>query len=121
MKVARTAAEIRAELRALRANGCRIGFVPTMGALHEGHLSLVRAAAATCDAVVLSIFVNPLQFGPHEDLEAYPRDEDTDLKVARQEGVDLVFAPSVSEMYPEGSSTTITVGPVGEVLEGEIR
>jgi pantoate--beta-alanine ligase len=121
MIVARAVTEVRAELRELRAQRRTIGFVPTMGALHEGHLSLVRTAAATCDAVVLSIFVNPLQFGPREDLDAYPRDEAADLELAQAEGVDLVFCPAVSEIYPEGSSTTVTVGPIGDVLEGEVR
>jgi pantoate--beta-alanine ligase len=121
MIVARTVAELRTEVRALRANGRTIGFVPTMGALHEGHLSLVRAAAATCDAVVLSIFVNPLQFGPREDLDAYPRDEAADLELAQAERVDLVFCPPVSEIYAEGSSTTVTVGSIADVLEGEVR
>jgi pantoate--beta-alanine ligase len=92
-----------------------------MGALHEGHLSLIRAAAAACDAVVVSIFVNPLQFGPHEDLDAYPRDEAGDLALAERLGVAVAFCPSVSEMYPDGSSTTATVGEIGEVLEGEVR
>jgi pantoate--beta-alanine ligase len=121
MIVARTVAELRGELRSLRSNGSRIGFVPTMGALHEGHLSLVRAAAAACDAVVVSIFVNPLQFGPYEDLDAYPRDEAADLALAEQHGVAATFCPSVSEMYPKGSSTTVTVGEIGDVLEGEVR
>jgi pantoate--beta-alanine ligase len=92
-----------------------------MGALHEGHLSLVRAAASACDVVVMSIFVNPLQFGPREDLDAYPRDEAADLELAEGHGVDVVFCPSVSEIYPEGAATTVTVGPLGEVLEGEAR
>jgi pantoate--beta-alanine ligase len=121
MIVVRTVTELRAELHPFRARGCRIGFVPTMGALHEGHLSLVRAAAAACETVVLSIFVNPLQFGPLEDLDAYPRDEAADFDLAQHRGVDVVFCPAVSEMYPHGSSTKVAVGPIGDVLEGEVR
>jgi pantoate--beta-alanine ligase len=121
MIVVRTAAALRAELRSLTRGGRRIGFVPTMGALHDGHLSLVRAAASACDVVVMSIFVNPLQFGPREDLDAYPRDEAADLELAEGRGVDVVFCPSISEMYPEEAVTTVTVGPLADVLEGEVR
>ncbi len=120
MIVARTVAALRAELGP-RRSGRRIGFVPTMGALHEGHLSLVRAARSACDVVVMSIFVNPLQFGPGEDLEAYPRDEAADLELAASNGVDAVFCPPVAEIYPEGAATTVNVGTLGEVLEGEVR
>jgi pantoate--beta-alanine ligase len=121
MIIARTVAEVRAELRPLRLAGRRIGFVPTMGALHEGHLSLVRAARQACDYVVVSIFVNPLQFGPREDFHTYPRDEPADLAVAGQHRVDMVFSPSVDEMYPDRSTTTVAVGTIGDVLEGEVR
>jgi pantoate--beta-alanine ligase len=121
MIVARSAAALRAELRSLTSGRRRIGFVPTMGALHEGHLSLVRAAASACDVVVVSIFVNPLQFGPREDLDAYPRDEAADLELAKGHGVDVMFCPSVSEMYPEEAATTVTVGPLAGILEGEVR
>jgi pantoate--beta-alanine ligase len=120
MIAVRTVAALRAELGP-RHGGRRIGFVPTMGAFHEGHLSLVRAARSACDAVVMSIFVNPLQFGSGEDLDAYPRDEATDLELAASNGVDVVFCPPVAEIYPEGAATTVNVGALGEILEGEVR
>lgn len=119
MKTVRTAAQLRAELASLA--GKRIGFVPTMGSLHEGHLSLIAAATDSCDLVIVSIFVNPLQFGPREDFAAYPRDESRDLELAAEAGVDVVFLPSVDEMYPPGRATTVSVGPVGDVLEGADR
>ena len=121
MKVLRSGAELRNALDGHRRDGKRIGFVATMGALHEGHLSLVTAARKNADIVVLSIFVNPLQFGPAEDLAAYPRDEDRDLGLAEAAGVDVAFLPSVHEMYPEGQSTTVDVGPLGTLLEGVDR
>lgn len=121
MKVVRTEAELRADLDESRHSGRSIGFVPTMGALHEGHLSLLRRAREDCDAVVLSIFVNPLQFGPGEDLSAYPRTEAKDLNLADRVGVDLAFVPSVDEMFPPGRSTTVSVGKVSEPLEGAAR
>ena len=89
--------------RAARMKGQRVGFVPTMGFLHEGHLSLIRIAHEHADAVVVSIFVNPTQFAPGEDLERYPRDEEGDLRGCREEGVDVVFMPPVEQMYPAGS------------------
>ena len=98
-----------------------IGLVPTMGALHEGHLSLVRRARADNATVVASIFVNPTQFGVHEDLSSYPRDIDDDLATLEREGVDLVFAPSLREVYPPGFSTYLDVGPIAERLEGASR
>jgi pantoate--beta-alanine ligase len=119
VKVARSIAELRAALPPER--GTRVGLVPTMGALHEGHLSLVRAGSAACDVVVTSIFVNPLQFGPSEDFETYPRDEASDLDRLRAEDVDVAFLPSVVEMYPDGRSTTVSAGALGEVLEGAAR
>ena len=120
MDVVRTVAELR-RWRA-EQTGCSVGFVPTMGYLHEGHLALVRRAHAENERVVVSIFVNPLQFGPQEDYERYPRDLERDLALLRAERVDLVFAPSVEEMYPPGFATTVVVsGPVAERLEGEAR
>src|SRR3989337_25042 len=98
-----------------------IGFVPTMGYLHEGHMSLARAARADNDHVVASIFVNPAQFGPNEDFAAYPRDAERDVALLRAEGVDFVFLPSVEEMYPAGFETYVDVGSVAEPLEGALR
>jgi pantoate--beta-alanine ligase len=121
MRVARSRDELLAVLGPARAEGSRIGFVPTMGALHEGHLSLVRVARDETDIVVMSIFVNPLQFGPNDDLASYPRDEQRDLRLAEGAGVDVVFLPSVEEMYPEGRSTTVGVGRLGTIVEGADR
>ncbi|MGH2808608.1 MAG: pantoate--beta-alanine ligase, partial [Actinomycetota bacterium] len=121
MKVVRTAAELRAELAPERRAGRTIGFVPTMGALHEAHLSLVRSARDTSDVVVVSIFVNPLQFLPHEDLASYPRDEERDLELAENEKVNVVFLPSVEEMYPEDRATLVHVDGVTERFEGASR
>ena len=121
MKVLRTIRQVRTKLGAARARGERIALVPTMGALHEGHLSLVRSARRNADVSVVSIFVNPLQFGPGDDLERYPRDEERDLSLAEREGTDIVFAPSVGEMYPRGASTMVAAGELGAVLEGAAR
>ncbi|WP_306363844.1 pantoate--beta-alanine ligase [Nocardia sp. CC227C] len=107
--------------RALRQVGRRVALVPTMGALHEGHLELVRRAKRTNQAVIVSIFVNPLQFGAHEDLDKYPRTLDADVELLRAEGVELVFAPSANDMYPEGPRTTVHPGPLGDELEGAVR
>jgi pantoate--beta-alanine ligase len=108
--------------RALRATGRRVMLVPTMGALHDGHLALVRAAKRVPGtAVAVSIFVNPLQFGAGEDLDAYPRTLDDDIAMLRTEGVELVFAPTAAEMYPEGPRTTVLPGPLGGELEGHSR
>ena len=107
--------------RQARARFGRLGLVPTMGYLHEGHLSLVRQARAECGAVAVSIFVNPTQFGPREDLSRYPRDLERDLRLLREEHVDLVFAPSVAEIYPPGWSTFVDVRDVTEMLEGAVR
>ena len=98
-----------------------LGFVPTMGYLHEGHLSLLRRAREECASVVLSIFVNPLQFGPTDDLDRYPRDEERDLQMARDVGVDAVFIPAAGEMYPEGFTTEVRVLGLEDVLEGAAR
>jgi pantoate--beta-alanine ligase len=120
VRIIRSKTDLRAALAQARSEGRRIGLVPTMGSLHEGHLSLLRAARADCDLVVMSLFVNPAQFGPGEDLERYPRDERRDAALAEAEGVDLVFAPPVEEVYPEGFSTQVAVeGPLSEVLDGD--
>ena len=119
MRVVRTLREMREARAALRG---RVGFVPTMGYLHEGHLSLIRRARTECEAVVVSIFVNPTQFGPGEDYERYPRDEARDLALLEREAVDVVFVPTVEEMYPPGFSTWVEVtGPLAERLEGASR
>ncbi len=112
---------MRAACRALRSAGKRLGLVPTMGALHKGHLSLVRAARAQCDAVAVSIFVNPTQFGPNEDLARYPRPFERDRDMLEREGVDLVFAPTVGEMYPAGAATWVTVEELSGKLDGKSR
>jgi pantoate--beta-alanine ligase len=122
MKVARSHRELDSLLEEARRAGRRIGLVPTMGALHDGHLSLIRAAKTQSDVVVVSIFVNPLQFNDANDLAAYPRDNDRDLELADQEGTDVVFMPSIDEMYPKGATTGVSVGPpLTDVLEGASR
>lgn len=121
MKIARTILEAREFGQAARKSGKHLGFVPTMGALHEGHLSLVRAVRAKSDAVVASIFVNPTQFGPNEDFARYPRNLDRDCELLEREGVDLVFAPSVEEMYPRTSVTWVEVEGLSERLCGKSR
>jgi pantoate--beta-alanine ligase len=118
--VFRAKAALRSELDQLRRQGQTIGLVPTMGYLHEGHLSLLRAARAECDVVVMSLFVNPTQFGPGEDLERYPRDEERDLRLASECGADFVYAPPVAEVYPQGFSTAVAVdGNLTAVLDGD--
>lgn len=120
MIVAGTVADLRAALRERR--GGSIGFVPTMGALHEGHATLLRAARTDNDTVVMSVFVNPTQFTEQADLASYPRTEAADLALAETEGVDVVFAPDAGEMYPAGFATTVSVtGPIAETLEGAAR
>jgi pantoate--beta-alanine ligase len=121
MNIHTTIEEMRAASRAARLGGLRLGLVPTMGALHEGHLSLVRAATVQCDAVAVSIFVNPLQFGPKEDLASYPRSFERDRELLNKEDVDFVFAPSVEEMYPEKAITYVTVENLSEKLCGRSR
>lgn len=121
MKVIRRIQELRDTLTAARASGRTIGFVPTMGSFHEGHLSLMRRSRADCDVTVVSLFVNPTQFNDPHDLEAYPRDEARDVSLAAAEHVDVLFAPDVAEMYPRGYSTTVSVGGVSEPLEGAAR
>jgi pantoate--beta-alanine ligase len=119
-RVLRGADELRAALAPARREGRTIGLVPTMGFLHEGHISLLRAARAENDVVVMSLFVNPTQFGPNEDLDRYPRDEEHDLRLAGEAGVDFVFAPAVSEIYPDGSATAVEVtGNLTSVLDGD--
>jgi pantoate--beta-alanine ligase len=121
MKTLRTAAEVREALKTARVRGDAIGLVPTMGALHEGHLSLMRRARTDCDVVVVSLFVNPGQFNDQRDLAAYPRDGQRDAALAEEVGVDYLFAPPVQEMYPPGFATTVAVSGVTEVLEGRHR
>lgn len=119
-RVVRSVGELRAALVPARRAGQTIGLVPTMGFLHDGHASLLRAARAECDVVVMSLFVNPTQFGPNEDLDRYPRDEGRDLRVAAEAGVDIVFAPTVDEMYPDGAATAVEVsGNLTSVLDGD--
>jgi pantoate--beta-alanine ligase len=121
MKVLLTISESRDSSRWARSTGRRTGLVPTMGALHEGHLSLVRAAKLKSDVVAASIFVNPTQFGPNEDFSRYPRDLNRDLALLEREGVDFVFAPSVQEIYPEQNVTWVTVEGLSERLDGKSR
>jgi pantoate--beta-alanine ligase len=121
MRTVRTVATLRAALQQPRRTGRRIGLVPTMGALHEGHLSLIAQARASCDEVVVTLFVNPTQFDENADLDAYPRDEARDAALAETAGADLLFAPSPAEVYPPGFDTTVTVGGVSAPLEGELR
>lgn len=122
LNVYSAAADVAAVTRALRTAGRRVVLVPTMGALHEGHLALVRAAKRTPGAVVaVSIFVNPLQFGPSEDLDAYPRTLEDDLAALRAEGVEIAFTPTGSDMYPNGTRTSVHPGPIGDDLEGASR
>jgi pantoate--beta-alanine ligase len=121
MKTIATIHEMQSLAESLRRQGKRIGFVPTMGFLHEGHLSLMREARKENDAVVVSIFVNPTQFGPHEDLDRYPRDAEGDRAKCGSVGVDILFLPSTPEMYPEQPSVFVTVEGVSDILEGAIR
>lgn len=122
MRVARTSAEVRAFYRNERPRGMTVAFVPTMGALHAGHLSLVTRAREAADLVVVSIFVNPLQFGPQEDFATYPRDETRDVALCDEAGVNLVFIPSLEQMYPEGAATRVVVeGPLATTFEGASR
>jgi pantoate--beta-alanine ligase len=117
--VARSRGVLRDALADARARGRSVGLVPTMGYLHEGHLSLLGAARAECEVVVMSLFVNPTQFGPGEDLDRYPRDEARDLELAAEAGVDVVYAPSVDEVYPEGFATRVEVEGLTDVLCGD--
>jgi len=121
LPVARTISDLRTQVAAWRAEGLRIGFVPTMGALHEGHLSLVDLAGENVDKVVVSIFVNPTQFAPHEDLDAYPRTEREDAAKLAHHAADLIFAPNASELYPDGYNLSVHVGGPSEGLESDAR
>ncbi|WP_111766454.1 pantoate--beta-alanine ligase [Nakamurella deserti] len=122
MIVARTVADLRARVAARRRPDTTVGVVPTMGALHDGHLELVRRARADCDVVVLTVFVNPAQFDDAADLAAYPRTEERDLELARRAGVDVAFVPPVAEVYPAGFTATVALrGPLVETFEGATR
>lgn len=121
MEVAKTIDSVRALVKAARREGKTIGFVPTMGALHIGHISLIKAAVDQTDFVVVSIFVNPAQFCPGEDFEAYPRDLDTDIEICKKAGVDVVFAPGVEEMYPRQNLSWVEVEKLTEPLCGQFR
>ncbi|HEX4806593.1 MAG TPA: pantoate--beta-alanine ligase [Conexibacter sp.] len=121
MKTLRTIADLRAHLKPARQQGRTIGLVPTMGAFHQGHVSLMERARETTDVVVVSLFVNPTQFGAGEDLAAYPRDERRDAAIAREAGVDVLFAPAPEEIYPDGFQTTVHVGALAAPLEGAQR
>ena len=121
MRTLRTVAELRAALAQPRRQGRRIGLVPTMGAFHAGHLSLMQRAREDCDEVVVSLFVNPAQFNESADLDAYPRDEGRDAVLAAESGVDYLFAPPVEEIYPDGFATTVTIAGLTDRLEGASR
>ncbi|GAA3751771.1 pantoate--beta-alanine ligase [Terriglobus aquaticus] len=121
MQIIHSISEMRSACLGLRSNGAELGLVPTMGALHAGHRSLVRAARETCRHVAVSIFVNPLQFAPGEDLESYPRTWEADLDLLQREGVDLVFAPSAKELYPNGTEAFVEVSAIGSRLDGASR
>lgn len=121
LPVTRTVADLRAQVSAWKRAGLRVGLVPTMGALHAGHLSLVTLVKRSCDKCVASLFVNPKQFAAHEDLDRYPRDEAGDAAMLQSAGCDLLFAPTVDVMYPQGFATAVTVSGVSAPLEGEMR
>ena len=121
MKIIRSPKRMQRVAAALRAEGRRIGFVPTMGYLHDGHLSLVRRSRAECDLTVMSIYVNPLQFGPQEDFARYPRDEKRDVRLAHAAGVEYLFIPQQDDMRPEGFSTAVTVAGISETMCGASR
>lgn len=121
MRILRTISEVRAAVTDAKRQNKSVGLVPTMGAFHEGHLSLMRKARADNDLVVVSLFVNPTQFGANEDLSTYPRNEAHDAKLAEQEGVDILFAPTPEEVYPDGFATSIHVAGLTDVLDGAAR
>jgi pantoate--beta-alanine ligase len=120
-EIVRTVADLRAQVAQYRRSGASVGLVPTMGALHDGHLTLVRSAKLDSARVIATIFVNPKQFGPTEDLSRYPRDEAADVAMLKEVGADLLFAPDLGEMYPEGFSTSVSVGGISQHLEGVSR
>ena len=121
MEIVRTIADLRSHIASWRSTGTRVGLVPTMGALHDGHLALVKTARAECERVVATIFVNPKQFAPNEDLDAYPRREEADLAMLRSAGIALVFMPGTAEMYPPGFATTVRVAGLTDCLCGAHR
>jgi pantoate--beta-alanine ligase len=121
MKIVRTVSELRAPAAGARAAGTRVGLVPTMGAFHEGHLSLMRRARERCGLVIVSLFVNPTQFTEASDLERYPRNEDADVAMAENAGTHILFAPGVAEVYPAGFATVVEVSGISEPLEGIVR
>ncbi len=121
LPVAETVNDVRAAVSGAKHSGHRVGFVPTMGALHVGHVSLIERARAECGYVAVSIFVNPTQFGPHEDFNRYPRPRETDLQICREAGANLVFYPTVETMYPVGHRTFVEVAGLSDILEGAIR
>lgn len=121
LEIVRTVAELRARVREWRSRGLRVGLVPTMGALHAGHISLVTAALAAADRVVATVFVNPTQFGPNEDFSAYPRQEANDAALLEAAGASLLYAPGVDQIYPAGFATTVSVSGVSEGLCGSVR
>jgi len=121
MKILQKIEEVKREIRRIKQKGKKIGFVPTMGYLHQGHLSLIKKAGEECDYIVVSIFVNPTQFGPKEDYRRYPRDLKRDFSILKKENVNLVFVPEVKEMYPEGFKTWVIVEDFSEKLEGKFR
>lgn len=121
MRTFQQVSALRTYLKTVRQEGKTIGFVPTMGALHEGHLTLARRARGDCELVLMSVFVNPTQFGANEDFSAYPRDLNRDLGMASQAGVDALFSPDLEEMYPSGAETIVDVPRLGAMLEGKTR
>ncbi|HVV33452.1 MAG TPA: pantoate--beta-alanine ligase, partial [Vitreimonas sp.] len=121
LAIVRTVPDLRAAVRAWRNEGRSVGLVPTMGALHEGHLSLVRAGKAACARVIATLFVNPKQFAPHEDFDRYPRNEAQDAALLASAGCDLLYAPEREAMYPPGFATSVSVAEVSAPLEGEMR
>jgi pantoate--beta-alanine ligase len=121
MKIVRTLPELRETVRTWKSEGERIGFVPTMGALHEGHVSLVDLSAAQCTRTIASIFVNPTQFAPHEDLDSYPRQEADDFSKLEAHKCDLVYCPDIETMYPPGDETRVSIPEMGAKLEGRFR